>query len=238
MIRIVICDNKQESINLISSRLESITKSTIEYRCFKTMNPKKVIQLTKKVEIDLLLVEVKMPEINGFELVRKIKSENEKMLVIFVASEDLYVYESLKYSPFRFVRKSHIEELDEAIQSAVLLLEARNESINIQLNKLRNINVKISNIIYFESQRNNVKMVTKNKEYIYRTTLKAMEKQLEGKGFVRIHSGYLLNLKYIHLIGKTDVEVSFSGINRKLPISRKKYSNLLMEYKKGLTSKA
>lgn len=236
MIKIVICDNKQETINFISSKLESIIKTITEYRCFKTTKTKDVIKLTKKVEIDLLLVEIGMPEINGFELVRQIKVQNKKMLVIFVTSVDLYVYESLKYSPFRFVRKSHIEELDEAILSAALLLKTRYETISIQMKKIGNINVKISDIIYFESQRNNVKMVTKNKEYIYRTTLKAVERELEGKGFIRIHSGYLLNLKYIYLIGKTDVEVKFSGMKRRLPISRKKRSILMVEYKKILNS--
>lgn len=236
MIKIVICDNKQETINFISSKLESIIKTITEYRCFKTTKTKDVIKLTKKVEIDLLLVEIGMPEINGFELVRQIKVQNKKMLVIFVTSVDLYVYESLKYSPFRFVRKSHIEELDEALLSAALLLKTRYETISIQMKKIGNINVKISDIIYFESQRNNVKMVTKNKEYIYRTTLKAVERELEGKGFIRIHSGYLLNLKYIYLIGKTDVEVKFSGMKRRLPISRKKRSILMVEYKKILNS--
>lgn len=235
MLQVVICDDEPNIVNLISERLDIIIKPMTKFKCFKITNPKEVIQLARRIDIDLLLIDIEMPEMDGFETVKQAKIENEETLVIFVTNMDSHVYESLKYHPFRFIRKSYLlEEIEEAVSSAILLIIAKNEILNIQINAARNIEVRVADIIYFESQHNDVKLVTVNGEYTYRSTLKIIEKELESKGFVRIHSGYLLNVKYIHLIKKTDVEIYFLGSKKELPISRGRRSNLISEYNKSL----
>jgi len=234
MLQIVICDDEPDIVKMISDRLDIIIKPIVEYDCFKTTSPKEVIQLARGINIDLLLIDIEMPEMNGFETVKQAKIENEETLVIFVTNMDLHVYESLKYHPFRFIRKSHLEEIEEAVSSAVSLIRSKNEVLNIWVNAIQNIVIKIADIIYFESQHNDVKLVTVNEEYTYRSTLKIIESELDGKGFVRIHSGYLLNVKYIHLIKKTAVEIRFLNNKKDLPVSRNRLSNLILEYNKSL----
>jgi len=234
MLQIVICDSEPEIVNMISDRLDIIIKPMAEYDCFKTTNPKEVIQLARRIDIDILFIDIELPEIDGFHTVKQVKIHNEEILVIFVTNLDLCVYESLKYRPFRFIRKSHLEEIEEAVSSAVSLIKAKNEVLNIQISTVQNIEVRIVDIIYFESQHNNVKLVTVKGEYTYRSTLKIIEKKLEGKGFVRIHSGYLLNVKYIQFIRKTNVAIFFHRGIKYLPVSRGRHGNLIAEYNKSL----
>jgi len=234
MMQVVICDDEPDIVSMLSDRLDIIIKHMVEYDCFKTTNPKEVIQLARRIDIDLLLIDIEMPEMNGFETVKQARTENEETLVIFVTNMDLYVYESLKYHPFRFIRKSHLDEIDEAVSSAVSLIKAKNEVINIRINSVRNIAVRIADIVYFESQHNEVILVTVNGEYTYRATLKSIEKELEGKGFVRTHSGCIVNVDYIHIIKKKDVEVRFLNSKKDIPISRERRSNLILEYNKSL----
>jgi len=234
MLQIVICDDEPDIVDLISERLDIIIDPMIKYNCIKTTNPKEVIHLAREKDIDLLLIDIEMPEMNGFETVKQAKIQNDKILVIFVTNKDLYVYESLKYRPFRFIRKSHLEEMEEAVLSAILLLKRKIEELSIPINTAQHVKVKIEDIIYFESLHNNVKLVTINKEFIYRSTLKTIEIELDGKGFVRIHSAYLLNVKYIHLIKQKDVEIYLGDRKKDLPVSRIRRSDLISEYNKSL----
>lgn len=234
MLQIVICDDEPDIVDLISEQLDTIMKNTIKYNCFKTTNPKDVIRFGRKKNIDLLLIDIEMPGMSGFEMLEQSKIQNDRTLVIFVTNMDLYVYESLKYRPFRFIRKSHLNEMEEAITSAILLLKRKTDVLSVPINTMQHTNVMIEDIIYFESLHNDVRLVTVNNEYTYRSTLKTIEAELEGYGFVRIHSAYLLNVKYIYLIKQKDVEIYLGNSKKNLPVSRDRRNRLISEYNSSL----
>lgn len=234
MLQIVICDDEQDMVELISEKLDIIIKPMTKYNCYKTTNPNEVINFARKKDIHLLFIDIEMPEMNGFETVKQAKIQTDKTLVIFVTNNDFYVYESLKYRPFRFIRKSHLRELEETISSAVLQMNRVIEELSIPINTMQYVKIQIGDIVYFESMHNDVKLVTINEEFIYRATLKSIEFELEGKGFVRIHSAYLVNVKYIHLIKQKDIVICVGDIKKELPVSRGRRSNLISEYNKSL----
>ncbi len=234
MLQIIICDDEADVVEILSEQLNTIIGPIIKYNCFKTTDPKEVIQLTRKKDIDLIIIDIEMPEMNGFETVKQARIQYHETLVIFVTNMDLYVYESLKYRPFRFIRKAHLEEIEEAVTSAIMLLKEKNEELSIRINNMQHIRCKIEDIVFFESLHNEVRLVTIKNEYIYRSTLKSIEMELKNKGFVRIHSAYLLNVKYIYLIKQKDVEICFCGIKRELPVSRTRRNDLILEYNNSL----
>ena len=53
-----------------------------------------------------------MPELDGFEVAEKLQSSKKNALIIFITSHEDKVYQSWKYQPFWFVRKSHMEDLN------------------------------------------------------------------------------------------------------------------------------
>lgn len=234
MLQIVICDDDKNIADMLSKLVDTILEPILKYHCFVTAEAKDVIKFAQKKEIDLLLIDIDMPELNGFETVKQLETFSDKTLIIFVTNIDYYVYESLKYHPFRYIRKTHLTELEEALLSVSLQLKKKNEELDIPINSTQNIRIKIGEIIYFESLHNNVRLITINNEYIYRSALKTIEAELKGKGFVRIHSGYLLNVRYVYLIKQTDVVINFGDSQKCLPVSRAGRSNLILEYKKSL----
>jgi len=234
MLQIAVCDDEQYILELIVGRLRSIVKQSVNYKCFQTTQPEELLQFSKTTYIDILLIDIEMPNISGFEVVKQMWLYSEGTLVIFITNMDLYVYDSLKYHPFRFIRKSHFEELEEALISAISLINSKIEKFYIRINAALSIKVKIEDIVYFESIHNHVKLVTINGEKKYRSTLKDIERELKGKGFVRIHSGYLLNIKYVYFIEVAEVEVTYEKSKIRLPVSRSRRDNLILEYKKSL----
>lgn len=232
MIQIAICDDESNIIDLISTELRTILKPLTEYRYFKTTNPQEIIELVKRENIDLLLIDIEMPQISGFEVAKQAKFQNENVVVIFITNFDMYVYESLKYRPFRFVRKTHLEELEEALLSALTIINSNMQIYNIRISAYQNINMKLEDIVYFESIHNDVKITAIERNYTYRSTLKSIEKDLKDKGFVRIHSGFLINLKYVYLIRNDAVEIHYKNNKINLPLSRARRDNLVTQYTK------
>jgi DNA-binding LytR/AlgR family response regulator len=233
-IQIVICDDEECAVKLIFEKLCMILDPLIQFTCYEYTDPNDVLKLAKDIHIDLLLIDIEMPEIKGFDVVRQVRMYNQHLLVLFISNMDMYVYESLKFQPFRFIRKSHLNELNEALVSAINVIKNKSETINIPINQATIKIVKVSDIIYFESLHNNIKVVLNENIYKYRCTLKIIEKQLEGKGFIRIHSGFLVNLNYVYLIKANSVEMCCKETIIHLPLSRNRRSDLIYEYKRSL----
>ena len=58
----------------------------------------------------------------------------------------------------------------------------------------------IDEILYFEGQANYLAIHTTGNEYRMRSTMTAVEKELENSGFLRIHKGFLVNLEHIKIL--------------------------------------
>lgn len=233
-IQIIVCDDEANAVKLICESLYMVLSPLIQFVCYEYTDPNEAIKLAKNTHIDLLLIDIEMPKIKGFDVVKEIRMHNHQLLVLFITNMDMYVYESLKFQPFRFIRKSHLNELNEALVSAVSEIKNNMEIFNIPINPVTSKVVKVNDIIYFESLHNNVKVVLDGISYIFRSTLKIIENQLESKSFVRVHSGFLINLRYVYLIKGNIVEVTCGDNIIPVPLSRSRRSNLISEYKRSL----
>lgn len=188
MINVAICDDDTLALHSLVSEAKRILGNTPEFHYYSTTLPKSLIEYCTCTAVSILLLDIEMPIINGFDVAKWLSNHNTNAIVIFITNIDMYVYEAFKYHPFRFIRKSHIEDLEEAMKSALLKLEARKEIYTIQVNSQLSFEVKIDDIVYFESQHNNVKIVTVHGDNIFRATLKSIETELCNKGFNRIYS--------------------------------------------------
>lgn len=88
--------------------------------------------------------------------------------------------------------------------------------------------VPIADILYFEAMDDYVKIFTQNGMFMKKQTLSFFEKQLEDKGFVRIHRSILLNSKELYRIepGEKDQYLVITKSGKKLSLSRQGYSRL------------
>ena len=83
--------------------------------------------------------------------------------------------------------------------------------------------IKLSDILYFESDNSYVKVITNNAIYSERNSMAELEQELKNN-FIRVHRSYLVNIKHIEEYNSTHLYVK----DKPLPISRK-YKAQLME---------
>lgn len=170
---------------------------------------------------DLLLADIDMPGMSGMEVAAALASEKAQTLIVFVTAHDELVYDSFKYHPFAFVRKKFLEEeLLSVLKDCQKEIDGRNKRFIFQSGS-QTINLAQSEILYFEGQANYLAIHAAGGEFRMRSTMTAVEKELENCGFLRIHKGFLVNLEHVKILKTEELELDDGQV---LPIG-KSYSD-------------
>jgi DNA-binding LytR/AlgR family response regulator len=233
MIKIYTCDDDFEFLektkSYISAYLSQSNFSDFECEVTGFNNPENAMAEIEKEKPDIVFLDIDMPKINGFNIAGEINRRSDDTLIIFVTNYDNYVYTSIKYRPFRFIRKSKIAvEIKEALRSALNEIIYKNKYLELGV-KYFNEKIFLSDVIYIESKRNYAELnATNGEKYKYRSALSKLEDELKSYDFVRIHAGYLVNMRHIHLI-KDDIITLSNG--EQLNISRRLHKSVLEQYR-------
>lgn len=119
MVRILIADDQQ----LIRESLKIILDSDSDFKVVKVVGSgQEVLDTLEKEEIDIILMDVRMPTMNGVECTRKVKEKypNVKVIILTTFDDDEYIYDALKYGASGYLLKGcSLEELSVAIHNVL-----------------------------------------------------------------------------------------------------------------------
>jgi two-component system LytT family response regulator len=202
------------------------------------------VKAIKKHHPDLVLLDIKMDDGTGFDLLKQLEPVDFK--VIFITAYDEYAIHAIKFSALDYLLKPvDPDDLTAAIGKAEkLLVKELNQQLDILADNMQtqdrlkkkiilktydNIHlVKISDIVYCESDDNYTYFHLLNKKKILvSTTLKEYEEMLGEYGFFRAHRSYLVNLGYIETFEKAEGGAIILIDNMKVPVSSRKKEQLL-----------
>lgn len=219
--QIGICDDNKRDMDIIMGAVETAIiplTSGYELHLFYSGN-ELVRHLEEVMEYDILFLDIDMPDISGIEIADRLTRSKALVNVIFVTNMVDLVFEAIRYSPFRFIRKSRIyEEMDEAV--AAVLEKIRNETFLYEFGTGREmLKILIRDMLYLESQGHYIHIHTSDeKVHNIRGKISSYDEKLRGLGFVRIHVGYLVNIRCIYSISLKGVVLDNGET---LPISRR-----------------
>lgn len=217
VLKVVICDDESNILSDLENRvIEIAKKNSYKVNLSLIKQPEDMVKKIESENIDICLLDIDMPRISGMEIAKMINDRKLPIILIFVTGQDALVYESFRYHPFSFIRKSMLDsELYDTFVSAVKSLMEK-ETIIIKVGA-EQIKLELSNVLYIEADGNYVKICTENEQIRYRATLSYMEEILQNKGFLRIHKGFLVNECRVFKIGNDELELSNKET---LPIGR------------------
>jgi len=176
-----------------------------------------------------VFVDIKMPEITGFDVLEQIRKNNKSVKVILMTGEDDILFSAFHHSPYDTVRKSDLRT-EIAIVVAKLMSDYYRE--NAKINFQNNV-VFHHEILYFESDRNNLYCVTNRGRFEKREALHVVIEWIEKWSldcFVRINKSFIINVDYLNRIDGYDVILTNGS---RLPIAinkRKKIVTKLQNY--------
>lgn len=217
-VRIGICDDESFELKMIVNKIKALfTEKEFKAEIYDYTDSEKFINDPQLYNLDVIFLDIDMPSLNGIDIAQTIREVNDKIIIIFITRRDDLVFQSIKCSPFRFVRKSHLDdELEEAVDAIIYKMSA--DSFIVELPGAGGqLFIKTDDIICFTSVKHHVYMVTDKDRYLINSTMKDLEAHFFHNGFIRIHSSYLVNYRYIFSINKDGVVLDNGET---LPISR------------------
>jgi two-component system, LytTR family, response regulator len=151
-------------------------------------------EIIKAQEIDIVFLDINMPEISGLEFIVTLK-DAPKIILTTAYSEfaldayDLGVVDYLvKPIPFnRFLKCIHkILPTENENQKTI-----DEQSIELKIDGAAKT-IQYSDVMYFQSLGNYIKIVTASKSYLTILTMQELEKKLTSKIFVRVHKSFIV----------------------------------------------
>lgn len=236
LVRAAICDDENAMLDrLYEHILTEYKRLNTEISIEKFLSGGELLNAHKDDAFDVVFLDIDMPQINGFDIAESINN-GEKTLIVFVTTHDELVYSSLRFRPFRFIRKAHLEsELPETLAAVNTEITKRNAGRKFPFRtKNGEVFLDIGNIEYIEIYGHTLRVSVADGETIEcYGSLSALEGQLAAFDFVRVHKSYLVNLKYIYSIEKTQVILDDKTA---IPLSRYKAADVKTKFKNYLRS--
>lgn len=216
---IAIYDNNKEDIEVISRVVvKCLNELEMIYDIKTAANDGEIKELLDTNDVDVLLTDINTEGVSGFEIADRYHSKTG--YIIFVTNDSELVYEAVKHKPYRFIRKEHIEELCEAFMS---IKEERKHKVKNTLCVKNSENettlIRCSDIIYIESYSGKIYIHTENGVYEERMAMKDIIVRLD-RSFVRVHRGYIINMKKIKNISRKCVALDTGGKLVRVPLKR------------------
>ena len=218
MRKVLIIDDEKPTRELIKRMLESFNLNISIYTDGE--NVATGVKAIEQIEPDLVLIDIQMPDGNGFDVLKQTSYKNFQ--VIFITAFQEFAIQAIKFSALDYILKPiDMEELQSSITRA---LESITEKIdesqysalqnNIQpqqkkklvLKTLESIHiVDIENIIRCEADKNYTSFyLADGKRIIVSKTLKDYDILLSGHNFFRAQQSHLINVNFIDRYDKHD----------------------------------
>lgn len=232
MIRIAVCDDDKKFSERMKLLIEQyFTEQSVEINA--AVFNSGADYLSDNTDYNAVFLDIDMPDMGGFEIAEQL---SEDALIVFVTTHDELVYSSLKFRPFRFIRKTYLdEELPEALEKISKETAKRGASSKFVIQtKSGDALINVSNIKYIEIYTHSIRVYTVSGEILEcYGSLAVMERQLNDFDFVRTHKSYLVNCQYIFSIEKNKIILDDKT---EVPLSRYKADAVKSKFKNHLRS--
>ena len=245
-IKVAIIDDESHCIKTLSYLLE---KLFIDVEIlFVTTDSKNAKLLVERKEIDIIFLDIEMPEMSGLQFLDQF--EKIPFKVIFTTAYNQYAIRAIKLNAFDYllkpIDKNELEqaiekfrkERDKTTKEQVRLLHLFNEKKvkdTIALSSAHGLHfVKINNIVYLEADDcyTHVVMSDGTIHVISKTLANFDDVLTEDYNFFRAHKSYLINLRYIKNYIRGDGGEIIMTDNRSITLSRSKKEDFLKLFTK------
>lgn len=193
-------------------------------------------KLANQLQPELLLLDIELPDGNGFDLLQLL---NYSPKVIFITGSEEYAIRAFRVSAIDYLLKPvTAAQLKEAVGRAQALPAPGSEQIGIANKAIKasdfgdrialytadQISIKeLSDIYYCNSEGNYTHFFfSDGSSLLVSRTLKDFDEMLSGKGFLRVHQSYLVNMTHVDAFVRHDGGYLVLKNSEKIPVSTRR----------------
>lgn len=233
MIRTAICDDEKIMLDCLHEHIQNeFNRQNVEIQIEKFLSGKDFLDAHKTAPFDVVFLDIKMPDIDGFEVAKGLRTLSDNTQIIFVTTEDGLVYDSFDYQPFYFIPKTNPEILKTKLKTVIQKLTdkmAQNRKLCLKLPHGEERYIYSDSILYLFSKSNYLNIVVKSETINIREKITVFSGQLPQQTFARIHNRYIVNMRQIAAVDCTDYKIILKN-EEVLYVSRAYKSSFLEQY--------
>jgi len=202
MIRCLIVDDEQHAIDII---VHYISQTSYMELVNSTTHPVEALQMLVTQKIDLVFLDIQMPDLSGIDFIKAINGK-AKVILTTAYSEfaiegfDLDVVDYL-LKPIRFPRfLNAVQKAVNAITEKTAETETSNDEDYIFVkteSKGKLLRINLADIEYIEAMKNYVAIYRGGQKTLVYTNLKELANHLPGRRFIRIHKSFIIPINRI-----------------------------------------
>ncbi|GAB4298724.1 MAG: LytTR family DNA-binding domain-containing protein [Marinilabiliales bacterium] len=191
-----------------------------------------------KEEIDLIFLDVEMPDMTGMEFLKNLDNYPQ---IIIVSAKEQYALEAFEYDVTDYLLKPvsyarFYKAIGKALArkeetfgfKSVPVKEDTNDEIFIKKNSTF-VRLKYDDILFVEALENYIIVNTFTEKYTIHFTMKLIEKKLPAKKFKRVHRSYIVNINKIVGIEDNSIIIETKTGEKLIPIGKSYKDDLMNE---------
>ena len=223
---------------------EATARAIIEQLCSKVPslnvleafpNAMQAIKYLNQNEVDLIFLDIHMPDFTGFDFIQTLKNPPK---IILTTSDAQFAIEAFEYDCIvdYLVKPIALPRFEKAIQKAATIAVKATENVGdsgsvetssgndlyVNIDR-RLIKIDIPSIYLIEAKGDYINVKTEDKNYTVHSTLKKIEDKLPGDLFLKVHRSFVINIKKIIDIEDNSVLIKKDVI----PVSRSNRPELM-----------
>lgn len=163
---LILCDDDKVFLDKLETRIRGLCqKHGIAVEMERYDSSKKMLEGLKDLDtVPVFLIDIDMPEVNGFEVASFLKKWNRECCIGFVSNKDELVFQAFAYHPFFFIRKTHLdEELEPQLLELQKKMGVKVPKIELQTGR-QTVEVALDTIWFVESEKNYLLFYRENME--------------------------------------------------------------------------
>lgn len=222
--KVLICDDDKKIIENIKTLLGKISADrSIDFEISAFTNGNEI----DNSKFDLAFVDIEMPEIDGLSVCEHIKENNPNVIIFIVTSFPSYLDDAMALNVFRYLSKPiDSERFMKNVGIAIELWKNSTHNFVIESGE-ETVSVFTRDILYVTIEKRKACIALKDRKIRTNQSFDYWKKALSPYDYFALsHYSYLVNLKSVTRLSKTDATISCDGKELDtVPISRRYYNS-------------
>jgi two-component system, LytTR family, response regulator AlgR len=231
--KVLVVDDEAPARARLRAMLEEIGGYEV---CGEAANGRETLEQCEQYQPDVVLLDIRMPGIDGLEAAQHLQSLSQPPAIIFTTAYNDYALQAFETHAVDYLLKPvRLERLRDALLHArrltrvqVVSVRAGDDQSETRQRICANVRgslqlIPVAEIRYFLADQKYVVVGTGESQLLIEETLKSLEQEFADL-FVRIHRNALVAKHYITGLGKDDAghaQVSLAGVEQTLEVSRR-----------------
>jgi DNA-binding LytR/AlgR family response regulator len=217
----IIIDDEPDAINLVELLIKQSTTWELKAKCYDALE---ALAFLKTHQVDFIFLDINMPKLTGMELATLLPPHTK---IVFTTAYSEYAVESYSFQTIDYLLKpitlkrflASVEKIEQHFLKPgpeyLSNAEEEPEFFFVKSGKtLKKIFIK--DILYFEGERDYVRLATGQEQLLIYRRLKDMEVQLKPP-FIRVHNSYIINYEQLSKIEDNHIYIA----DKRIPVSEK-----------------